>query len=305
MLLLLALAPACSAPPPGAAVSAPRIVSLVPAVTEMLFAMGAGPQVVGVSSFDRFPPEVRALPSVGALVDPDFERILTLRPDLVVVYGSQDELMQRLEQAGIGYYRYRHTGLADVMETMRAVGARVGHADEAEGLAARVERDLDAVRQAVAGRPRPPTALVFGREPGALRAIYASGGVGFLHDLLELAGGDDVFADVRRENLQVSTETLLARAPDVIVELRTTEAWTAGQVATERQVWRALPSLPAVRDDRIYILTDASLGIPGPRVADSARALAAVLHPDAAVAGRSLPDGEVPDPVEEPALAGR
>jgi iron complex transport system substrate-binding protein len=76
-------------PAPG---KAQRIVSLVPAVTEMLFAIGAGPQVVGVSSYDHFPAEVEALPKVGALVDPDTERILSLRPDLVVVYGSQSDV---------------------------------------------------------------------------------------------------------------------------------------------------------------------------------------------------------------------
>src|SRR5688572_22497973 len=81
-----------------------RVVSLVSAVTEMLFAIGAGDAVVGVSNYDTFPPEVTTRPKVGALVDPDFERILTLRPDLVVVYGSQDDLMRRLERAAIPFY---------------------------------------------------------------------------------------------------------------------------------------------------------------------------------------------------------
>src|SRR5687768_18412236 len=87
-----------------------RIVSLVPALTEMLFAIGAGPQVVGVSSFDEFPPAVSKLPRIGALLDPDTERILTLRPDLVLVYGSQAEQERLFYRAGILTVCYRHGG---------------------------------------------------------------------------------------------------------------------------------------------------------------------------------------------------
>ena len=259
-----------------------RIISLVPAVTEMLFAIDAGNDVVGVSSFDEYPAEVATLPRVGALIDPDFERILTLRPTLVVVYESQTDLVARLERASIGMFSYRHSvggGLSEITDTMRKLGGRTGHANAADSLADRIDQELDDVRARVAGRARPATALVFGREPGTLRGIYVSGGVGFLHDLLTTAGGDDVFADVKRENLQASVETMLTRAPEVILELRTAGSWSADQLRAEGDVWKRLASLPAVRNDRVHMLTDPSLSIPGPRIAAAARAFAAALHP--------------------------
>jgi iron complex transport system substrate-binding protein len=256
-----------------------RIVSLVPAVTEMLFAIGAGPQVVGVSSYDDFPIEVRSRPKVGALIDPDFERILSLRPDLVVVYDSQTELVMRLTRARIPVFHYRHAGLADITETTRELGVRVGRTIAAAETAREIETELAAIRTRVAGRPRPRTALIFGREPGLLRSLYASAGVGFMHDMLVLAGGEDVFADVKRQSLQVSSEVLLARAPDVVVEVHPSSGWTAERLARERAVWAALPSVPAVRTGRIYLLADDRLSIPGPRVAAAARLIAAVLHP--------------------------
>ena len=271
--------PVRTAEPPTAAPA--RIISLVPAVTEMLFAIGAANEVVGVSSFDRFPPEAAAKPKVGALVDPDFERILSLSPDLVIVYHTQTELIGRLDRLRIPMFTYEHAGLADITTTVRAIGDRTGRGARARALADAIERDLAGIRQRVAGRPRPRTALVFGREAGTLRSIYASAGVGFLHDMLDAAGGDDVFADVKRENLQVTTEVLLARAPDVIIETRGAEGWTAERLARERDVWRALPSLPAVRAGRVYILTDDRFAIPGPRVADAVRLLADALHPAA------------------------
>ena len=272
---LLAMPASRAATSTGAVQTGPsRIISIVPAVTEMLFAVGAGSNVVGVSSFDAFPPEATTRPKVGALVDPDFERILVLRPDLVVAYGSQTELIGRLSRVGIPVFEYRHSGLADVTTTIRELGQRIGLTTAAERLARQVETDLDAVRTSVAGRARRRTVLIFGREPGTLRSVYASAGVGFLHDLLELAGGIDVFADVRRESLQASTEVLLQRAPDVIVEVHPSAGWDGATIAREREVWRQLSALPAVRTGRIHIIADDRIAIPGPRVAESARLIA-------------------------------
>jgi iron complex transport system substrate-binding protein len=254
-----------------------RIVSLIPAVTEMLFAIGAGEQVVGVSTFDTFPKEATTRPRVGGLFDPNFEAILTLRPDLVIVYGSQEELIRRLGRASIPIYSYRHAGLADITDTLRAVGKRTGHSLRADALAAQIESDLDAVRKSVAGKARPRTLMVFGREEASMRGLYVNGGVGFLHDMLEAAGGTNVMADVKREGLQMSLEQLLARAPDVVLEVRVTEAWPAERQAREEAAWKAV-SIPAVRAGRVHFLPDEALTIPGPRVAASVKALADVLR---------------------------
>jgi iron complex transport system substrate-binding protein len=256
-----------------------RIVSLVPAVTEMLFAIGAGDRVVGVSSYDDYPPEARSRPRVGALVDPDVERIFSLRPDLVIVYGTQTEFVDRLNRVGVSAFSYEHAGLADIMTTIRRLGERIGRADAARQLADRLDADLAGIRRLVSGRPRPKTALIFGREPGTLRSIHASAGVGFMHDMLEAAGGADLFDDIKRQSVQVSTEMLLARSPDVILEVNAAADWTAERIARERDVWRALAALPAVGANRIYILADERLVIPGPRVVEAVRLMARALHP--------------------------
>jgi len=255
-----------------------RIISLVPAVTEMLFAIGAGNEVVGVSSYDTYPPEVKSRTRVGALIDPDVERILSLKPDLVVVYASQTELMTRLERVRIPTFRYEHAGLADITSTIRSLGQRLERGAQAEAVAARIERDLEGIRRSVAGKKRPRIALLFEREPGTLRNIYASGGIGFMHDMLDAAGGEDVFADVKRQSVQATAELLLTRAPDIIVEVHTFDRWSEDRIARERDVWKALPSLPAVRSGRIYLLQDERLAIPGPRVAEAVKLLADVLH---------------------------
>ena len=257
-----------------------RIISLIPAVTEMLFAIGAGPEVVGVSSFDRYPPEVATLQRVGALLDPDVERILSLRPDLVAVYASQSDLRTQLERAKIPVYVYSHAGLADVFVTFRQIGERVGHGREAIELTRSIETRIATVRSRVANRPRPRTLIVFDREPLTLRGIYASGGVGFIHEMVDAAGGDDVFSDVKQQAVQATTELILSKRPDAILELRG-DPIAADMKAKEIAVWHSLASLPAVRNSRVYFLGDQKTVVPGPRVADGVELIAHTLHPDA------------------------
>jgi iron complex transport system substrate-binding protein len=253
-----------------------RIVSLVPPVTEMIFAMDAGRRVVGVGTFDRHPPEVAKLPRVGGLLNPNTERILALNPDLVVVYEAQQELKQALARANVPFYSYAHKDLANVTATMRALGVRLGTADAAERLTVDIERRLQAVATRVRGRPRPGLLLVFGRDAKSLAGIYANGGYGFLHDIVELAGGRDVFEDVKRENVQASTELILARRPDVIIELH-----PPSDAPADLSPWNTLSSLPAVRNGRVHQLVGDEFLDAGPRVAIAAEQISRLLHPEA------------------------
>ena len=256
-----------------------RIVSLVPNVTEILFAIGAGPQVVAVSTYDVEPPEVRSLPTVGALVDPDTERIIALRPDLVITYGSQTDLQSQLKATNIPFFDYRHGGLEHIFVTMRALGALTGHVEEADAAARTLRSRIDAVKARVAGKPRPKTLLVFGREPGSLRNIYASGGRGFLHDMLVAAGGEDVLNDIDKESAQVSTETILARSPEVIIELNAANRLNDADLKKVVDPWMTLSSVPAVKNKRVIVLMGPGLTVPGPRVAAGIEQMARVLHP--------------------------
>jgi len=256
-------------------------VSLVPALTEMVFDMGGGTRVVGVSRYDTYPPSVRGLPRVGGLLDPDYEAILRLSPDLVLTYGSQTELERRLRLGGIDVYSYRHSGIAGTMQTMRELGAAMGLEESAAQAVARLERALDAVRARTRGRRPPRTLLVFGRERGTLRQVYASAGGGFEHELLLAAGGVNVFAGARGPSVQPSIEQLIASAPEVIVELHGTPTPEAETVRSDHEVWGRLSSVPAVRNGRVHVLYADYLSIPGPRIAQTAEAIARALHPDA------------------------
>lgn len=258
--------------------AASRVVSIIPATTEMLFSMGAGDRLVAVGTYDRFPPEVDRLPRVGALLDPNVERILSLRPDLVILYGTQTDLKQQLERAHVPYYSYLHRGLADITQTIRSLGARVGVDSAANALADRLERQLAEIRTKVGNGGRPKTLLVFGREPGTLRNIDASGGIGFLHDMLETAGGTNAVGDVKQQSVMMSTELVLARAPDVIIELRYERGDTTAPA--DLRAWDALASVPAVRNHKVFMLQGEEFVVPGPRVVLATERLSRTLHPE-------------------------
>ena len=120
--------------------------------------------------------------------------------------------------------------------------------------------------------------VVFEHDPGTLRSMFVSGGIGFLHDMLDIAGGEDVFGDVKRESVQPSMETLISRAPEVIVEIRGT---LPSNIEAERRAWLTLTTVPAVKNGRVHFLAGEYLVVPGPRVAQGVEAFARTLHPDA------------------------
>jgi iron complex transport system substrate-binding protein len=246
-----------------------RIVSCSPSLTEIAFALGAGPRVVAVSDHCDHPPEVRALPRVGPFLSPRLEAILGARPDLVLLHGVQGDLDGALQRAGLRTMRIGVDRMADVRAAVEAVGVAVGRAPEAAALVARIERDLAAVR------PAPPRSvlLIVGRDPGTLRNVFAAGPGTYLDELARRAGARNVVGDAATAYPRISTETIVARAPEVIVEA----LHPGADPDAARRDWSALATVPAVRDGRVHIVTDRLWVTPGPRLADGLRALVDLL----------------------------
>ena len=251
-----------------------RMISLVPGATEMVFAIGAGDLVVGVGSHDAWPPEIEGLPRVGALMDPDLERILELAPDLVIVDPAQRSLIRQLALAGIATHTYATGSVASVLDAARSLGLLLGRAAAGDAEALRIEHRLEQLRQRQ-WRPRPPTTmLVFGRLERGFRNLYINGGVGFLHELVEIAGGTNIFADVAQMSFKAGLETVLSRAPEVIVEVR--PGRDRGQVneAAVINQWRSLPGFDKAT---VAVLTSDAVMVPGPRLPEAAEEIARIL----------------------------
>ncbi len=256
-----------------AAAPARRVVSLVPSATETLFALGAGDRVVGVSTYDDWPPEVRALPRVGGMVNPSFEAIVALRPDAVVgVQGPLDVgMLERLQAMGVRVFFPRVESVAEVLASIDAFAALVGRRDAARTLRASIERDLARARAAVAGRPRPRVLAVFGERP-----LSVAGPGSWVDEILTMAGGENVVrAGGRYPN--ISVEQVIALAPEVILDM----TWHDGDEPALAASLARYTTVPAVRDGRVVRAADPMLLRQGPRLGAAVLRIAKVLHPDA------------------------
>ena len=257
-----------------------RVVSLAPNVTELLFAIGAGDQVVGIDRYSDQPAgPVQRLPSVGSDYEPSLEKIVALAPDLVLLSRSANrrETADALERLGVPSFITETPAVADMPRTMRDLGTLTGHVADAAAQLAHLQDGLAAVRARVAGRPRPRVLVVVWPEP-----LYVGGRETFTHDLIDVAGGKNVAADVRGYTT-FPLERVLAAAPDVII-LPTHAASGTGDAAAVAY-WSRWPSIPAVRDHRVFAVEDAIISRPGARLVQGAERLAALLHPPLGAAG--------------------
>lgn len=249
-----------------------RIVTLGPNVTEMLFALGAGDRVVGVSRYDDYPPEALRLPRVGGLLDPSFEAIVSLRPDAVVgVQGPLNRaVLDRIESLGIRTLFPRVESVADVRTAITAFGAFVGRPEAAVALNARIAAEIAVVRAGVE-RLQPPTVLaVFGQRP-----ITVAGPGSIVDELLTLANARNAVRSGPRWPA-LALEAVLALAPDVVLDLTSME-----RLGALAEAWSGYPSIPAVRNGRVVRLEDPMLLRPGPRIAQALAVYARAVHPEA------------------------
>jgi iron complex transport system substrate-binding protein len=279
-LAALTAAGCAPAPPPASAPRAAGVVCASPAVTEIVFALGCGDRVVGVSDYTTYPPEACLVPSIGGLQNLNRERLLVLQPGLILAQGRRESLAAFAAASGMAYVAVKLDTMADLFDAVERIGTALGVPDRSAALAQQLRAELAAVTAPGAGaRPgtRPGVLLLVGRSEGALTAMTTIGAGTFLSELVTLAGGSNIFSDAVGLYPQVSTEALLRRRPDVIIEVCLGHINSA---ARDRMTadWRRFPDLPAVSSGRVYCLTNDCLLVPGPRVAAAARVLSAAIR---------------------------
>lgn len=271
LILASALALGCGEPRSAPETGAPgaerpqRIVALAPSVVEILFALDLGERVVGVGDYARWPPEVEALPRLGGLIDADFEGILGLAPDLVVLTTSEADLAGDLERVGIDSLVVPQESIADVERAVEAVAERCAVAAAGRRLVADLRAGL-APRAGTDGAGAPPRVLLtVSREPGRLADVLAVGPDNFLDELLARLGAVNVLADSPVSYPQIGLEEILARSPEVIVELRSEQPKAAARARLDAD-WRAYPHIAAVASGRVVQLAGSHTLLPGPRL---------------------------------------
>lgn len=290
LLWLLLLLPACTPPPKSATenlreitddagrrVSLPqrvdRVISLAPNLTEIVFAIGAGDRLVGRTTYCDYPAEAKAVAEIGDTLHPSLERIISLKPQLVLIStASQLEVFtQQLQNQNIAVFVTDPHDLDGVFRSIEQVGLLLGHEEQAKLLVQKLRERANAVEQAVKQKPAIRVFYQLSAEP-----LYTAGHDAFVTDLIRRAGAVSVTADVPGAWPKYSNESALAAKPEAII------LPTGGSMGTGNlTVTEALRHSPAVIAGRVYKINDDHLVRPGPRALDGLEEMARALHADA------------------------
>jgi iron complex transport system substrate-binding protein len=256
-----------------------RIVSLSPNVTEMLYGIGAFGQLVGISDYCTYPPEVNRLPSIGGWHTPSLEKLAGLHPDLVVVDEGQAAFVEsNMKSLGIPMLVVPNRSIQDVYSGIESLGRGTGHADEARKLIAAMREGLLRVSQKTAGKTRPRVVLIVDRTPGTLRDLYIATEGGFLAELVAIAGGRVTAPRSPRGYAKLSKEDLLALNPDIILDfIHGVKSRFSGDPI---EAWREMPELKAVRSGQVHGVNEDFVPHASQRMVQTAELFAKLIHPE-------------------------
>jgi len=258
----------------GRAVTVPdhphRIICLTPSVTDTVYAIGAGDEVVAISDYTKYPKAALTKPSVGDLIHPSIERILAFHPDLVIGSAPMgpSETSKQLERLGVAVYLVNPQGIAGILHAIRDLGDAVNRAPAAATLAASLQARVEAVRERTQNLPRPRVLMPVWYDP-----ITTIGKHAFITEIIAAAGGRSVTDDIAADWPQVSMEAVMQRAPEALLLVRGGK--TSLGVLKDRPGWSALP---AVQARRVYYVDD-RIDFPSPVAIDALEDLAHEFHP--------------------------
>ena len=256
-----------------------RIISLSPNVTEILYGIGAWPQVIAVSQFCTYPDDVKNKPRVNGWERTNLEQVMALKPDFVIGVDAQAPFLRdKLTGLGVRSLFVKSQTLADIMASMGEIGRATGHEEEATNLVAKTQAEIEAVRKAVGDRPHPRVLCVVDRVPGTIRDLYTASKGSYLDELISIAGGDSIAPEAEHGYGRINKEAVLTLNPEVIIDMVQGSKGNFGEDPIA--VWNELGEVRAVRDKRIYPMTDPSVIHPSQFVGRTAQVFAKAFHPE-------------------------
>lgn len=256
-----------------------RVVSLAPSITETIFALGAQAKLVGVTRYCVFPPEATKIAQVGGYLDPSFEAIVRLKPDIVIVTAGNNETRQKLEELGLRVLTVDHNTISGIIDSISRIGQSVGAGKEAERIGADIRRRINAVKSRTIGLKRPTVMISIGRSMGGgIGEIYIAGKDNFYDEIIELAGGTNAYDSRISKTPSVSGEGVTRLNPDIIIELAPDKHKDEAEKSLSQ--WNRLSQVTAVKNKRVQALTGDYVVIPGPRFVTILEDAARIIHPE-------------------------
>ncbi len=254
-----------------------RIITLAPNLTEIVYGLGLGEQVVAVTQFSNFPEAVQSKPRVGSFWQLNLEAIVGKQPDLVLALGfsQQRDLARRLRRMRVPVKTFNIEGFDDLLSAIERIGQITGRPVQAAAMVESLQEDLAGVQETIRGSRRPKVLWSIQREP-----LRVAGRKTFVNWIIENAGGTNAIGPTLHQYPPVGAEQVLACQPDVIIEQLMVESDPKEQLEQARAFWQRYDHLPAVQSQRIGVLDDDLVARMGPRVVLGVRSTAEILHPD-------------------------
>ncbi|MGD0596257.1 MAG: cobalamin-binding protein [Sedimentisphaerales bacterium] len=254
-----------------------RIVSLSPNLTEIVFALGLGDRVVGVSNNCDWPAEAKQKPKMGTFWQPNTEAIIAAKPDLVVCesFLQHKEVAETLKRAGLRVVSLHAESIEELYSAILSIGQAAGCSDKAEPLATKIKSDIDQIRAKSSSARKVKVLWAVQTEPMRVVGVKT-----FVNEIIDLAGGQNVIEPTGDQYPSVGTETILTSGAEVIIQSAMgTEDITKQQEAAEK-FWNRFANLPAVKNKKVYVIEADTVLRLGPRLPDGIMAVAKLLHPE-------------------------
>lgn len=275
--LMLLLVASCRTPAPAERDGG--IISLVPSSTEIIYALGGGDRLVGVSDYCTHPPQARTLPRYGGFLNPSTERILASGAETVVAVYTARKLVRACRDAGMNVVTVKTNNLDDMDDAIASLGELLDRRDEAARLARRIHEEIEAAAAAIPAGSSPSVVVIVDRTPDDLKRLFVAGPDSLLDDLVTRMGGRNAFSDAPRLYPMVTLETIIARGPDVIVDLRPLErSGTGSRQKAEAQWKRSGIIAPDGPVPAVHVLEATDLTVYGPRLGKACSTLVDAIH---------------------------
>tara|TARA_R110002050_G_scaffold9504_2_gene33425 strand:- start:1858 stop:2769 length:912 start_codon:yes stop_codon:yes gene_type:complete len=262
--------------------SAQRIISLSPSITETLFALGLGDNLVAVTDYCDFPDVVNTLPKVGGFINPNLEAILALQPDLVIMLAKQQRVVEQLQQLNIQTLPVFNTSLDDIKQTIADIGQQTQHQQQANKLLDKINQKITFIAEKTKDLARPSVMITMGHSLDSehMKQIFIAGQHDFYNDLITLAGGQNVYQAQQPSVPSLSVEGIMQLNPQIIFDIYPEADDHNSDLDQVLRQWHNLKYVDAIKNNRIHLIEQNYATIPGPRIFLLLDQLARLIHPE-------------------------
>ncbi|MBU2596840.1 MAG: ABC transporter substrate-binding protein, partial [Planctomycetes bacterium] len=256
--------------------------SLAPSTTEILFALGLGDKVIGVSEFCNWPPEAKKIPKVGGLLNPNYEAVVAARPDLVITFDDMAEAENKFAALGIETLVVKHDRLDEILDSILTIGRHCDKAEKADQIVNEIRDKIRKIQSRIPDTNKPKVLISVGHEysqnPKALpRNIYIAGDDGFYSEMIKFAGGQNAYGG-KLPFPTIGAESVISMNPQIVIDIApVTTKQTESRITIQQ--WKNFSQIDAAKNDRIYVFTEDYTAIPGPRFILTLEKIARIINP--------------------------